>query len=334
MNIFLEPILFAQQAFANDNGSGDVNDNGDLELNVEESAEEPPVSEDQPEEVPSDTTSEENVNTEESVQTEFEESPETESPQDTEEVTDESTEEESTQDETKEIEEGKTAEEVENTPVTAITTNSNTTSNIRTGSESSFNFNVTNSEAALDQALIRVTLPRSHIDTYEHVANYFPNQTVDANTHFDSTDNLVVEVAAQDLVEDYNENFEFVFKTLDNTLSDGTVIPVKAEVVDENGVIVATTEVVNYNYVTRDALYSTDVTYTEDEEETEIILSHRFSFDDNGVGNGSGELAVEDVTVNVSVPESLSFDLELNEGWTFNEETSVATISVTPDETI
>lgn len=235
-------------------------------------------------------------------------------------------------------------ESVEKEAVTTITLNNgnNVTSDLRTGSTNRFSFNVSNSEATLENAVIRVLVPLTYLETHTSIGQYFPNQGLDSMLSSRVEGNyLIVEYNAENLSETFNTNFTFEFKSLDDgSMPNGSQIPIKAEVV-KSGSIVAQTSVVNYQFVTRQPNFSTNVTYPseasdEDDEEaqrlTEVLFS--FSFGDQGVGNGSGRSAVHSVEVKTVVPESLSFEANLNEGWLYDEASRTATYNFTPDASI
>lgn len=235
-------------------------------------------------------------------------------------------------------------ESVEKEAVTTITLNNgnNVTSDLRTGSTNRFSFNVSNSEATLENAVIRVLVPLTYLETHTSIGQYFPNQGLDSMLSSRVEGNyLIVEYNAENLSETFNTNFTFEFKSLDDgSMPNGSQIPIKAEVV-KSGSIVAQTSVVNYQFVTRQPNFSTNVTYPseasdEDDEEaqrlTEVLFS--FSFGDQGVGNGSGRSTVHSVEVKTVVPESLSFEANLNEGWLYDEASRTATYNFTPDASI
>lgn len=235
-------------------------------------------------------------------------------------------------------------ESVEKEAVTTITLNNgnNVTSDLRTGSTNRFSFNVSNSEATLENAVIRVLVPLTYLETHTSIGQYFPNQGLDSMLSSRVEGNyLIVEYNAENLSETFNTNFTFEFKSLDDgSMPNGSQIPIKSEVV-KSGSIVAQTSVVNYQFVTRQPNFSTNVTYPseasdEDDEEaqrlTEVLFS--FSFGDQGVGNGSGRSAVHSVEVKTVVPESLSFEANLNEGWLYDEASRTATYNFTPDASI
>ena len=125
-------------------------------------------------------------------------------------------------------------------------------------------------------------------------------------------------------------------------MRNGATISASAEVI-QNGNSIAQSGNVNYQFVTRQPHFSTNVTYpsetgtSEDDDEgpaRETTIAYSFSFGDEGGGDGSGQSAVTNLTVTTDVPESLNFDASQNEGWSYNDGTRTATYTVVPGDDI
>lgn len=220
----------------------------------------------------------------------------------------------------------------EKNPFTQIVNNINETSNYRTGSQVSYSFNLSNSEAVLTEALIRVTVPTQYVETELGLASYFPNQGLDGQLSSKvEGNNLIVEYNAGELSASYNKNFNFVFKTIDNGLmKDKTTIPVKAEVIKSNNVI-AQTSVLEYQFVTKQPQFVSNVTYpsedSDEDGEPTLLINYTIQMGDEGTGNGSGRSELQSVTLYTSIPEGLTLNLDQNSGWNFDEINRIASFT-------
>ena len=244
--------------------------------------------------------------------------------------------------ESEEEEEAEESEEEEIYPVTGISFEGVVNNNIRTGSTIHVPVRVTNSEAALEDAVLRYTISRDYIIPYDSLSSYSPNNGGSVEAYY-SGNQLIVDYSLETLSEEYNQLLTLALKTKDDgTMPNGATISASAEVI-QNGNSIAQSGNVNYQFVTRQPHFSTNVTYpsetgtSEDDDEgpaRETAITYSFSFWREGGGNGSGQSAVTNLTVTTEVPESLNFDASQNEGWTYNDGTRTATYTVVPGSDI
>ena len=187
-----------------------------------------------------------------------------------------------------------------------------------------------------------ILLVRDYIVPYDSLSSYFPNNGGSVEAYY-SGNQLIVDYSLETLSEEYNQLLTLALKTKDDgTMPNGATISASAEVI-QNGNSIAQSGNVNYQFVTRQPHFSTNVTYpsetgtSEDDDEgpaRETAITYSFSFGDEGGGNGSGQSAVTNLTVTTEVPESLNFDASQNEGWSYNDGTRTATYTVVPGDDI
>lgn len=204
LNLISQPFLTLNSVYADDGGESYDYDSSEQIDNYDISSESI-VEEIGPEEVISEPSAESSFDEEDYSESDYLEEPQED---------DLSEEEEDTQSEEE------TSEEEKN-PLSSISyIGGNETTNLRTGSEAYFSFNVTNQEADLEDAIIRITLPAANIDYYNDNSLYFPNQGLEGRVSSQIINNqLVLDIDAGTLVANYQQNFNLVFKTLDDGTS-------------------------------------------------------------------------------------------------------------------
>ena len=314
LNILLDPLIAVSKVYGQEEDYGESSVIMEtVSEEVQEPNEEPVIKEVYESDIVEETRVEETVEESEVVE-ESEESQESE---------------ESSQEEDKEA-------------VTSISFNGGATDNLYTGSEFDVPVLISNSSAELENAVLRYTVSGEYIEAHGSLSAYFPNASKAASDVYRSGSNLIVEYDLGTLSQEYSGGLSLLLKTIDNgSMRHGSQVSVVAEVLSK-GQVVAQTSYRNYNFVTRQPRFTTnvitkDVENSDDDEEgpsQQAEMSFAFDFDQNGVGNGSGQSAVTNIKLVVDVPEALTFNSSLNDGWAFDEASRKATYSFTPDSSI
>lgn len=158
--------------------------------------------------------------------------------------------------------------EEEKDPVTSLTyLPGHSTEVIEGESTAAFAFNMTNLDNTLKDALLRVRVAQEHLKPYSSVTDYFYGHNLDSNDLSARTEgnDLVVEYEMGDLADGYDQDIKFSFDVEDQD----AVIPVQAEIIQNNSVRDATPPV-HYQVTAKEAATdSSEETMTEEEGESD-----------------------------------------------------------------
>ena len=189
--------------------------------------------------------------------------------------------------------------------------------NLNIGSTSFYKFKLTNLEAVIQNATIKLYIPKSNIDTYNDVASYFPDQGFRERTKvYTENEFLVVELSVGNLSDSYNQEFVFSFQTIDDgTMTNDTYIPVRAEVISQNEIL-AETGITSFHYQSRKPIFKTNIVYPDEDS---LILNYQLALNNDGTGNGSGNSPINSLLIKTTISEAFIFDTQDNLGWEFDE---------------
>ncbi|WP_313793901.1 Cna B-type domain-containing protein [Fundicoccus culcitae] len=206
----------------------------------------------------------------------------------------------------------------------------------KTGSNFNIPVRITNSQAVLNNVTLRLTVPAQYIDYYSNSSDYF-NGALTPSRVTTENNQLIVEYVFSELSDTYNQLVTLALKTKDDgSIPNNTLIPVKVELINENTTI-SQTGTVNYQFVTRQPQFRTNVTYPSEPNDDSVQrlteVEFYFSLADQGQGNGSGKSAIKNILVKVEVSDNLTFDAANNEGWSFDEVSRLATYTFNPEIT-
>ncbi|NLA43649.1 Cna B-type domain-containing protein, partial [Candidatus Saccharibacteria bacterium] len=152
--------------------------------------------------------------------------------------------------------------------------------NLNIGSTSFYKFKLTNLEAVIQNATIKLYIPKSNIDTYNDVASYFPDQGFRERTKvYTENESLVVELSVGNLSNSYYQEFVFSFQTIDDgTMTNDTYIPVRAEVISQNEIL-AETGSTSFHYQSRKPI-STQIETIHKNGEINLLTDDNFLTED------------------------------------------------------
>lgn len=220
-------------------------------------------------------------------------------------------------------------------PVTTIELTAADTENLKTGSEIKVPVYITNTQASLENAIIRFTVDNQYIEQFDNNKAYFPDANEGASNVYSKDNQLIIEYKLGDLAGDYANSTTLNLKTKDNGfMPNGAQVSVKAEVVQNTKVITAT-NYRQYNFVSRQPKVTAQAKTSEtkgsaDDEDgpaQQVALSYEISYEDTGIGNGTGQSTIETYVISTKVPENLKFDAENSKGWKYDEASRIATYS-------
>ncbi|NMA75317.1 MAG: hypothetical protein GX963_14470, partial [Bacteroidales bacterium] len=180
------------------------------------------------------------------------------------------------------------SEKIESSAITSIQyiADYSPNTNLNIGSTSFYKFKLTNLEAVIQNATIKLYIPKSNIDTYNDVASYFPDQGFRERTKvYTENEFLVVELSVGNLSNSYYQEFVFSFQTIDDgSMTNDTYIPVRAEVISQNEIL-AETGITSFHYQSRKPIFKTKIVSPDEDS---LILNYQLALNNDGTGNGSG----------------------------------------------
>ncbi|MGX7361116.1 Collagen adhesin precursor [Aerococcus viridans] len=220
-------------------------------------------------------------------------------------------------------------------PVTTIELGAADTENLKTGSEIKVPVYITNTQASLENAIIRFTVDNQYIEQFDNNKAYFPDANEGASNVYSKDNQLIIEYKLGDLASDYANATTLNLQTKDNGfMPNGAQVSVKAEVV-QNAQVIMATNYRQYNFVSRQPKVTAQAKTSEtkgsaDDEDgpaQQVALSYEISYEDTGIGNGTGQSTIETYVISTKVPENLKFDAENSKGWKYDEASRIATYS-------